>query len=83
MNRQWVLFHLLREAEAELRQTIAEIEGTPDYGYGEFSVAIAHAYHHLNTAWNSKDESETRVEASEEADFFKWRQFPTDIYLGP
>ena len=82
MNRDWVLFHL-REAEAELRRTIAEIEATPDYGYGEFSAAIAHAYHHLNTAWNSKGESEARVEASVEADFLQWRQFPTDIYLGP
>ena len=82
MNREWVLFHL-REVEAELRRTIAEIEATPDYGYGEFSVAIAHAYHHLNTAWNSKDENDAKVEASAEADFQRWRQFPTDIYLGP
>ena len=81
MNREWVLFHL-REVEAELRRTIDEIEATPDYGSGEFSVAVTHAYHHLNTAWNSRDESEAKVQACEEADFLRWRQFPTDIYLG-
>lgn len=81
MNRDWVLFHL-REAEEELKKTIAEIEATADYGSGEFLVAVTHVYHHVNTAWNSKTESHARVEACEEADFFQWRQFPTDVYLG-
>jgi len=48
MNRDWVLFNL-REAEEEIRRTIADIETTPDYDYGEFVVAMSHAYHHLNT----------------------------------
>ena len=81
MNREWVLFHL-REAEEELRRTIAEIESTPEYGYGEFIVAITHAYHHINTAWNSKNESQARVNACVEEDFQQWRQFPSDVYLG-
>jgi hypothetical protein len=81
MNREWVLFHL-REAQEELRRTIAEIESTSDYGPGEFSVAVAHAYHHLNTAWNARDEDPAVVEAGSETDFFAWRQFPSDIYLG-
>ena len=80
MNRDWVLFHL-READDELRRTIAAIESMPDYGYGEFVVAMTHAYHHLNTAWNSKDESQGWVDACAEADFQQWRQFPSDIYL--
>jgi hypothetical protein len=42
MNRDWVLFNL-REAEEEIRRTIAEIEAVPDYGYGEFVVAMSHA----------------------------------------
>jgi hypothetical protein len=82
MNRDWVLFNL-REAEAELRRTIAELESTPDYGVGEFSVAMAHAYHHLNTAWNSQNASAAAVQECAKDDFDRWRQFPTDIYLGP
>jgi hypothetical protein len=81
MNREWVL-HNLREAEQELRQTIAEIESTADYGYGEFVVAMSHAYHHLNTAWNSRDEAEAVVRECSAENFERWRQFPNDIYMG-
>ena len=78
MNRDWVLYNL-REAQQEIEQTILEIEETPDYGFGEFVVAMGHAYHHLNTAWNARDEPETAVEACSEADFLRWRQFPVDL----
>ena len=80
MNRRYVLYNL-REAEEELRRTIAEIESTPDYGYGEFSVRMAHAYHHLNTAWNSRDENEAVVRECSEENFRRWRQMPDDIVL--
>ena len=43
VNRDWVLFHL-GEAHAELSKTIQEIRGDPDYDYGEFLVAMQHAY---------------------------------------
>ena len=81
MNREWVLFHL-REAQEELQRTIAEFESTPDYGSGEFAVAMAHAYHHLNTSWNSRDEEPDVVAACNKTEFLAWRQFPSDIYLG-
>ena len=57
INSDWVLFHL-REAEEELKKTIAGSESTPDYGYGEFIVAVTHVYHHLDTAWNSKTKNQ-------------------------
>jgi hypothetical protein len=78
MNRDWVLFNL-REAEEEIRRTIADIEAAPDYGYGKLVVAMGHAYHHLNTAWNSRDENPETVEACSDGDFQRWRQFPTDL----
>ena len=81
MNRDWVLFNL-REAEEELRRTITKLESTPDYGGGEFSIAMAHAYHHLNTAWNSQNATPAAVRECEQRDFDRWRQFPSDIYLG-
>ena len=82
MNRNWVLFNL-REAEEQLRRMIAQIESTPDFGFGEFSVAMGHAYHHLNTAWNSQNALPASVEQCSQQEFYRWRQFPTDIYLGP
>ena len=78
MNRDWVLFNL-REAEEEIRRTIAEIEAVPDYGYGEFVVAMSHAYHHLNTAWNARDADSATVEKCSAANFQRWRRFPRDL----
>ena len=79
MKRQWVLFHL-REASSELAATLSEIED-PEYGFGEFSVGMAHLYHHLNTAWNSRGASEERVSLSSDEDFQSWRKFPADLPL--
>jgi hypothetical protein len=45
MNREHTLWHL-QEATEELQRTIREIENEPEYGYGEFSVAMQHLYHH-------------------------------------
>ena len=82
MNREWVLFHL-REAQDELSKTISDIASDPGYDVGNFVVALGHLYHHVNTAWNSRDEPPNRVEPCSEDDFYAWRQFPAaDFYLG-
>jgi hypothetical protein len=43
------------------------------------SLALRHAYHHLNTAWSSRDETDALVRECSEENFEKWRQFPADI----
>ena len=78
MNKDWVLFHL-KEALEEIENTIKDIEKDLEYEYGDYSVAIAHLYHHINTAWNSRDYSEEEAEESSKNKFSEWRQFPTDI----
>ena len=78
MNREWVLFHLT-EARDEINKTLKEIRETPDYGYGEFWVAMQHLYHHVNTAWNARDATATQVEKPTDDDFNRWSQFPTDL----
>jgi len=69
----------LGEAREEITKTLAEIHETPDYGYGEFWVAMQHLYHHLNTAWNSRDVAEAQVTQATDQDFNRWSQFPTDL----
>ncbi|MGC4095727.1 MAG: hypothetical protein QM706_01310 [Nitrospira sp.] len=81
MNRDHTLWQL-HEAAEELQRTICEIEDKSEYGYGEFMVAMQHLYHHLNTAWNARDESPERIQACSEADFVQWRQFPQDMCMG-
>jgi hypothetical protein len=68
-----------REAHEGLSKTIQEIRDDPDYGYGEFLVAMQHLYHHLNTAWNSRDASPHQVRSENDEDFGRWNQFPTDL----
>ena len=80
MNKKWILFHL-KEAQEEIESTIKDIEADPEYDYGEYSVAMAHLYHHINTAWNSRDSTEQEANESTENNFNKWRKFPTDINL--
>jgi hypothetical protein len=75
MNRDWVLYNL-REAHKELQRMISAAESTPDYDVGEFMVGLYHLYHHVNTAWNSRDESEAVVRECSDENFYRWRQFP-------
>ena len=80
MNREWVLSHL-SEAHEELTRTIQDIRDTSDYGIGEFLPAMQHLYHHLNTAWNARDASETEVAKLTDATFKRWSSFPPDLVM--
>jgi predicted transcriptional regulator len=80
MNKDYVLYHL-REALEEIETIIGEIESDTDYSQPEFSVAMSHIYHHINTAWNSRSSSEEEAEEVSENNFREWRQFPTDISM--
>jgi len=80
MNREWIKFNL-QEAVEELQRTIAELD-SPQYDAAEYAVAMAHAYHHLNTAWNGREATPTEVEPGSDELFYRWRSFPTDIFLG-
>jgi hypothetical protein len=77
MNRQLIGFHL-KEALEELQRTIQELEGDPEYEYGDFVVAITHLYHHVNTAWNGREASPEQADRCSEEDFERWRRFPRD-----
>jgi len=78
MNREQVLFHL-QEAEEELSGTIAAMRDDLEYDFGEFLVAMQHLYHHLNTAWNSRDATPEQVANATDEDFNKWGRFPQDL----
>ena len=78
MNREFVLFNL-RDAQAALSEMIKEIEEDETYGYGEYTVAMAHLYHHMNTAWNAQDSSDERARACSQQDFEQWSGFPSDL----
>ncbi|MEW6356028.1 MAG: hypothetical protein AB1696_06875 [Planctomycetota bacterium] len=78
MNREHVLFHL-QEAHEAIHRLILEIEEDSDYDSAVLIVGMQHIYHHLNTAWNARDESLERTRDCSQQDFDAWRQFPSDL----
>jgi hypothetical protein len=80
MDKDWVLSHL-REAHEELTRTIARLKAEPDPDEIELQIAVTHMYHHLNTAWNSRNMDAERIAKCSEQDFYAWRAFPSDISL--
>ena len=75
MNKQYILFNL-NEALEELQSTITKLGAQPDYDNDEYVVAMSHLYHHINTAWNARDASESDSAECSEENFHKWRRFP-------
>src|SRR5207244_1212951 len=67
MNKRWVLFHL-GEALGELQKVATALESGP-VGEEEFEIAIEHAYHHLNTAWNSRLITDDQAKEHTDSDF--------------
>jgi hypothetical protein len=81
MNRRAILFNL-REAAEELNRTIQELETDSKYNQEDFQVAMGHLYHHLNTAWNGRNQ--THKQFKEADNFDKFQQFPkaSEFYWG-
>jgi hypothetical protein len=83
MNRQVVLFHL-REAAEELNRTIQELARNRKYSEEALEVAMGHAYHHLNTAWNGRNQTDMQFRDCTDRDFNQFRRFPKEtefVYL--
>lgn len=78
MNREWMQHHL-SEARGALDSTIADMQASPDYDYGELWVEMQHLYHYINTAWNSRDAMPDQVENATDADFNRWSRLPGDL----
>jgi hypothetical protein len=79
-NRRMVIFNL-KEAKEQLDELIKDYGENPKYDAESFEVEMAHIYHHLNTAWNSRNVSHERAVKCAQSDFDKWRQFPKHFRL--
>jgi len=74
MNLQIVGLNI-REALSELND-INELVVSGEIEEAEFQVAIQHVYHHLNVAWNARNESTESYSEMSDANFEKWGNFP-------
>jgi len=68
----------IQEAKDELEDILSEINKNNDYSDVELKIALEHAYHHLNYAWNIRNvKTEKLLECSKE-DFIEWSKYPKD-----
>jgi hypothetical protein len=79
LNRQWVSFHL-GEAIQELQKVTTALESRA-MTREEFEIALEHAYHHINTAWNSRSITNEEAKNHSDTDYIRWRHFPTELNL--
>jgi len=75
MNRSAVLFHL-REATEQLRETIQSLESNGEYCNAQFQVDVSHVYHHINTAWNGRNQTDAQHAKCTDDEFHGFRRFP-------
>lgn len=64
---------------SEAREQLEAIEKSlvdPEYEEVELKLDLEHAYHHLNYAWNVRNESDEALSKHSAPDFIKWSKFP-------
>lgn len=76
---QFVVFgEVVKESVKEWSEAVMLDERTSPLDERALFDSLAHAYRHLNVAWNGRHESEERVRQCAPADFKRWSRFPED-----
>ena len=72
MNYEMMKAHL-REAHGALANLIAGVDGMSE---GRFKVELRHIYHHLNWAWNTRNQTWEEADGGDETQTRRLEQFP-------
>ncbi len=80
MNTRFIASNL-KEAEEELRRLCDRANSAEEIPFADFHTAMAHIYHHLNSAWNGRDATDQQWRDRSDEDFAKWQKFPADLPL--
>jgi hypothetical protein len=80
MNTRFIASNL-KEAEGELRDLITRIDSGEPLSFEDYHVAMAHIYHHLNSAWNGRDATDEQWRECTDEDYQKWQKFPHDLSM--
>jgi len=75
MKQREIILANIEEARGQL-QSIENALMNPDYSEVEFKIELEHAYHHLNYAWNVRNESDNALDEHSQASYAKWSKFP-------
>nr|WP_319395943.1 hypothetical protein [uncultured Desulfobacter sp.] len=71
----------IEDARDELNCILSDLQKDSEYSEIEFKIALEHAYHHLNHAWNIRDIDEDRIGDCSEEDDKTWSKYPKDNIL--
>jgi hypothetical protein len=80
MNTDFIASNL-KEAGEELQRLAARADSGEDISFEDFHVAMAHIYHHLNSAWNGRNITDAEWRECSDENWNKWRSYPTDLPL--
>ncbi len=73
-----IILSNLNEAAEELEDLKGKME-SGDIDELELQIALQHAYHHLNFAWNIRHVPTEKYANLNDEEFKKWGSYPTDI----
>ncbi len=79
-NRELIAANI-EEAKEELVCVLDGLGSESEYDEIEFKIALEHAYHHLNYAWNIRNVHEQKLAKCSEKDYLKWSKYPVDEIL--
>lgn len=74
-NRTHISRNLI-EAKEQLEKTIKALHEDEEFSEIELQLDLEHAYHHINFAWNIRDEDESKIVECSKKNFQKWSKFP-------
>jgi hypothetical protein len=80
MNTRFIASNL-KEAEQDLQRLTARAAAGEDISFEDFHVAMAHIYHHLNSAWNGRNITDAEWRECTDENYKKWESFPRDLPL--
>ena len=74
-----IILSNISEAREELQSIESRIQSEKGFGEVEFQIALLHAYHHLNFAWNIRRVATKRYAHLTKKEFKKWGSYPKKI----
>jgi hypothetical protein len=80
MNARFIASNL-KEAEEELQRLATRAESGEEIPFEDFHIAMAHIYHHLNSAWNGRNITREEWRECSDENYKKWQSFPRDLPL--
>lgn len=80
MNERFIQSNV-EEAHEELTKLLQHFASGEPLDFAGFHIAMAHAFHHLNSAWNGRNISDEDCREYTDETYAKLEAFPTDLPL--